>query len=87
MTDHELPKLISIKKAAELLGVTPLTLRNWDRDGKLKAMRHPLNNYRVYKRQDIERFITSINESSGPISNRKSSKPGPRKLSVRHEEE
>ena len=50
-------KLISIKKASEMLGVTPLTLRNWDKNGKLKAMRHPLNNYRVYKVEDIERLI------------------------------
>ncbi len=87
---QELPKLISIKKAAEILGVTPLTLRNWDRDGKLKAMRHPLNNYRVYKRQDIENFINSINEESGrpQISIvKKSPQKGPIKIKVKHEEE
>ena len=83
---EELPQLMSIKKAAEMLSVTPLTLRNWDRDGKLKALRHPLNNYRVYKRQDIEKFIAGINETSGrPII--KKVRSGPKKLSVKHEEE
>jgi len=31
----------SIKEAAEILGVSPLTLRNWDKAGKFKAQRHP----------------------------------------------
>jgi len=85
---EELPQLISIKKAAEIIGVTTLTLRNWDRDGKLKALRHPMNNYRVYRRQDIEKLILSINETSGrPIIKKESTvKSGPKKLQVRHEE-
>jgi len=32
-------KLISIKKAADMLGVTRMTLRRWDASGKLKAVR------------------------------------------------
>ena len=32
-------KLITIKQASELLGVTPLTLRRWDKSGRLKAIR------------------------------------------------
>ncbi len=53
-------ELISIKEAASLLGVTALTLRNWDKSGKLKPLRHPLNNYRVYKREDIDFLIGKI---------------------------
>jgi MerR family transcriptional regulator, copper efflux regulator len=53
-------KLISIKEAAKMLGVTPLTLRNWDNNGKLKAMRHPLNNYRVYKVEEIELLLKGM---------------------------
>ena len=85
---EELPQLISIKKAAEIIGVTPLTLRNWDRDGKLKALRHPMDNYRVYRRQDIEKLILSINETSGRPTAKKEAplKSGPKKLQVRHEE-
>jgi excisionase family DNA binding protein len=50
-------KYYTIKQAAKILGVTPLTLRNWDRRGKLKAYRHPINNYRVYKTQQLELFL------------------------------
>ena len=50
-------KYYAIKETAKLLGVTPLTLRNWDKSGKLKAYRNPINNYRVYKAEEIELFL------------------------------
>jgi len=49
-------KYLTIKETAELIGVTPLTLRNWDKAGKLRALRNPINNYRVYRPEDIELF-------------------------------
>lgn len=56
-------KYITIKKAAKLLHVTPLTLRNWDKNGKLKAYRHPVNNYRVYRLDQIEEFLRRLEGS------------------------
>ncbi|MCP6718038.1 MAG: helix-turn-helix domain-containing protein [Patescibacteria group bacterium] len=53
-------KYLKIKEVAELFGVTPLTLRNWDKAGKLKAYRHPINNYRIYKPQEVELFLRKI---------------------------
>jgi len=53
-------KYYTIKQAAKLIGVTPLTLRNWDNNGKLKAYRHPINNYRVYKQQQLELFLRKL---------------------------
>ncbi len=50
----------SVKEVAKMLGVTPLTLRNWDKSGKLKAYRNPINNYRVYKMREIELFLRKI---------------------------
>ncbi len=50
-------KYYTIRQAAKILGVTPLTLRNWDKGGKLKAYRHPINNYRIYKPQQLEIFL------------------------------
>lgn len=76
-------KLISIKDAAKMLGVSSLTLRNWDRNGKLKALRHPMNNYRVYKVEDIEKLIEFIGSNH---SSRKNAQTGSsRKLNVKHE--
>jgi len=63
-------KYFTIKEVAEILGVTPLTLRNWDNKGKLKAHRNPINNYRVYKKEEIElllRKIESRKETGGKV--------------------
>jgi len=51
---------ISIKDASELLGVTPQTLRAWEKKGELVPMRNPINNYRVYKVEQIETFIEDM---------------------------
>ncbi len=53
-------KYLTIKEVAKILGVTPLTLRNWDKAGKLRAYRNPINNYRVYKPEEIELFLRKI---------------------------
>lgn len=45
---------LSLAEAAEFIGRSKETLRRWDREGKLPAVREPLSNYRVYKRTDIE---------------------------------
>lgn len=57
--------LLTVKEVAQLLGVTPLTVRNWDAKGKLAAHRHPLNNYRVYKVADIENLMKELDMSKG----------------------
>ncbi len=72
---------ITIKQASKILGVTPITLRNWDKNGKLKAHRHPMNNYRVYKIEDLETVIQEIETNAGL---RKSTKKEIHKLIVKH---
>ncbi len=75
---------ITIKQASKILGVSPLTLRNWDNNGKLKAHRHPMNNYRVYKIEDLETVIREIEAGTG---RRISTKKEIKKLIVKHLED
>ncbi len=51
---------MTIKEAAEFLKVTGQTLRNWDKLGKMKPYRHPMNNYRLYKKADLIKILKSI---------------------------
>ncbi|MBU1136948.1 MerR family DNA-binding transcriptional regulator [Patescibacteria group bacterium] len=62
---------ITIKKAAKLLHVTPLTLRNWDRRGILRPYRNPVNNYRLYRLEQIEEVLRKIELSRAKQSKRK----------------
>ena len=51
---------LTVKEAAALLGVCVKTLHNWDRAGKLKPARHPMNRYRLYRRADLEAVLEAI---------------------------
>lgn len=72
MTDYKIPeminldqvieamsktKLITIKKASELLGVTSLTLRRWDKSGRLKAIRVGSRGDRRYEDSKLLQLI------------------------------
>jgi len=56
-------KYLSIRQVARKLGITTLTLRNWDKKGILKAYRNPLNNYRIYRHDQIELFLRKMENS------------------------
>ncbi len=45
---------LTVQRAARYIGVSAQTLRRWDAEGKLKSVRHPGNDYRYYKRADLE---------------------------------
>lgn len=55
---------IRVKEAAELLGVCPNTVRAWGAAGRIVEYRNPANNYRLYKRQDLERFLMDVDRSA-----------------------
>ena len=73
----------TIKEAAEILGVSTLTLRNWDKSGKFRASRHPMNNYRVYKLSALEDIIADIEGGTNKSNAEKKIK----KLIIKHEED
>ena len=55
--------LMTVKHAASILGVAPNTDRAWGAAGKIPEHRHPINNYRLYKRVDIEQVLRDIENS------------------------
>jgi DNA (cytosine-5)-methyltransferase 1 len=57
MSKNDLPKLLKIKEAAEILGVNPETLRRWDNDGVLLAVKVSKRGDRRYREEDIKKFI------------------------------
>jgi site-specific DNA-methyltransferase (adenine-specific) len=53
-------KYLSISEVSETLGVSKETLRRWDKDGKFKSIRHPINNYRVYPESQVESLAEEL---------------------------
>ncbi len=55
-------KIFLISEAAEYLGVTPLTLRNWDKQAKIRAFRTP-GGHRRFRKSDLD-VISGDNKKS-----------------------
>lgn len=52
-----LPELLSLNQTAKVLNVSPWTLRKWDNEGILKAVRIGTRKDRRYTREVIIQFI------------------------------
>jgi MerR family transcriptional regulator, copper efflux regulator len=63
--DLNLADYLTIGEAAKQMGVSRATLRNWDKAGGLKAYRHPVNHYRLYRRDELEKLLAQIVASKG----------------------
>jgi len=51
---------LMIGEAAAYIGVHPDSLRRWDRAKRLQPRRHPINNFRLYLKRDLDRFLAQI---------------------------
>lgn len=55
---------VTVKEAAKILDVVPNTVRAWGATGKITEYRHPANNYRLYKRDEL---VELLEESQVPM--------------------
>lgn len=53
---------LRVSEAAEYLGVSPNTLRNWENAGKIVAHRHPMNSYRLFKREELDALLQQVQQ-------------------------
>lgn len=51
---------LTLSEAAELIGKSKETLRRWDREGKLSAVREPISNYRMYRRDQVDGLLSEF---------------------------
>ena len=56
----KLKDFLRISEAAEYLGVSPNTLRNWENAGKIAAHRHPVNGYRLFKQKELDALLRPV---------------------------
>lgn len=50
---NDLPDILTLKQACEVLNCHPNTLRNWDNEGTLKAIRFGKRGDRRYRKEDV----------------------------------
>lgn len=66
---QKLRDYLRISEAAAYLGVSPNTLRNWENAGKVVAVRHPVNGYRLFKRKDLDALLQQVRDISQESAN------------------
>ncbi len=64
-------EFVLVSEAAEMLGVCANTIRSWGDNGKITEYRNPVNEYRMFKRKEIEGLIKKMQQ---PVKRRKSPK-------------
>ena len=50
----------SLNEVSEILGKSKETLRRWDRSGKFTAVREPISEYRIYKKEQVNTLLKQL---------------------------
>jgi excisionase family DNA binding protein len=59
-------KIFSISEAADYLGVSPLTLRNWEKQSKIRAFRTP-GGHRRFRKSDLDVILADNGKSTDKL--------------------
>ena len=51
---------LTLAETSELIGKSKETLRRWDNEGILNAVREPVSNYRVYRKSDVQALLGNL---------------------------
>jgi len=67
----KLSEYVKVAEAAEILGVSQGTVRTWAEAGKIPMHKNPANGYRLFRRDDLEKFLKTV---ARPVSSPKKPK-------------
>ena len=67
----KITEYVKIAEAAEILGVAQNTLRKWAERGDIPMRRNPVNGYRLFLREDLEKFLRDMAEAVRPARPKK----------------
>ena len=56
----KLTEYLQTAEAAEYLGVAQNTIRKWAARCELPVHRNPANGYRLFKREDLKKFLAKV---------------------------
>lgn len=58
-SDKELTEYLTLQEVSQMLKVHPNTLRTWDKNGTLQAVRIGAKRIRRYRKNDVENFVNN----------------------------
>ena len=62
----KLSEYVKVAEAAEILGVSQGSLRNWAEVGKMPMHKNPANGYRLFKRKNLDDFLDIVGKLQKP---------------------
>ncbi|KKN71697.1 hypothetical protein LCGC14_0417630 [marine sediment metagenome] len=51
---------LGVLEVAHILGVSESTVRRYTKNGIIKVTRHPISNFRLYKRADVDDVLSRL---------------------------
>ena len=67
----KLDEYLKIAEAAEFLGIAQNTLRKWADEGRIAVRVNPANGYRLFRREDLEKFLMEAAKARRPARSHK----------------
>lgn len=66
MAKAKVSEYVMVAEAAEILGVSQGTIRTWATGGKIPMHKNPANGYRLFRRDDLEKFLAKVAKPEKP---------------------
>lgn len=63
MEEKQLPDILTLKQACDLLNCHPNTLRNWEKEGIVKCIRFGKRGDRRFYKKDILKLLKNYNKN------------------------
>lgn len=61
-------QILNVQEAADFLRISTKTLRRWDKQGRLKPHRHPINRYRIYNVKELRKLLVREDSQELPAA-------------------
>ena len=68
MAKVKVSEYVMVAEAAEILGVSQGTIRSWAAAGKIPMHKNPANGYRLFRRDDLDKFLSTM---AKPVNTKK----------------
>ncbi len=60
VVEDKLDSYFTLGQVAAFVGVTKTTIIRWEEQKRISSYRNPLNNFRLYRKEEVERLVAEM---------------------------